>query len=43
MVVDSFTRYAQAYRTRNMAAKTIAEKLYNDYILGFGVSSQDPL
>ena len=36
VIVDHFTRYAQACLTRNRTAKTVADKLYNDYILRFG-------
>ena len=36
VVMDQFTRYAQAYATKIKAAQTVADKLYNDFIICFG-------
>ena len=36
VVMDHLTRYAQAYATRNKSAKTVAQEIYNYFILRVG-------
>jgi transposase InsO family protein len=37
LIVDHFTRYTQAYATKNKTAATAAKHLYNDYVPRFGL------
>ena len=40
VVVDSFSKWMEAYAVPNIEAKTIAEKLVMEFILHFGVPVQ---
>ena len=40
VIIDQFKRYAQTYATTNKSTNTVAEKLFNDFLLKFGTSNR---
>lgn len=40
VIVHHFTRFAQAYATTSKSAKTVADRIFNDYALKFGLPTQ---
>ena len=40
VIIDQFKRYAQTYATTNKSTNTVAEKLFNDFVLKFGTSNR---